>query len=104
MTGTALLVEDDGAIATVITAALEDDGFTVDRIRQTDRPEHVLALLLAARAQLGGESVEVLPVLGEVNLEHHVAARDLAAVNGEARLERLGVDERVRGLWLPERR
>jgi two-component system nitrogen regulation response regulator GlnG len=31
MTRTALLVEDDGAIATVITAALEEDGFKVDR-------------------------------------------------------------------------
>ncbi|MGZ3199604.1 MAG: nitrogen regulation protein NR(I), partial [Croceibacterium sp.] len=31
MTRRALLVEDDGAIATVITAALEEDGFAVDR-------------------------------------------------------------------------
>ena len=31
MSRTALLVEDDGAIATVITAALEEDGFAVDR-------------------------------------------------------------------------
>ena len=69
-----------------------------------DGPEDVLALLLAARAQLGRQRLEVLSVLGEVDLEHHVAARDLAAVDGEARLEGLGVEQRVRGLRLPERR
>ncbi|QUL38691.1 sigma-54 dependent transcriptional regulator [Erythrobacter sp. JK5] len=31
MSRTVLLVEDDGAIATVITAALEDEGFSIDR-------------------------------------------------------------------------
>ncbi len=31
MPGTVLLVEDDAAIATVITTALEDEGFAVDR-------------------------------------------------------------------------
>ncbi|MDJ0642771.1 MAG: nitrogen regulation protein NR(I) [Erythrobacter sp.] len=31
MSGTVLLVEDDGAIATVITAALEDEGFAIER-------------------------------------------------------------------------
>ena len=31
MHGTILLVEDDTAIATVITTALEDEGFSVDR-------------------------------------------------------------------------
>ena len=35
-------------------------------------------------------------------MEHHVAIDDLATVNGEARFERLGVEERVRGLRLPE--
>ena len=39
MSGSILLVEDDGAIATVITAALEDEGFVVERcssIRERD--------------------------------------------------------------------
>jgi len=43
MTGTALLVEDDGAIATVITAALEDDGFTVDRCESITGRDRLLA-------------------------------------------------------------
>jgi hypothetical protein len=50
------------------------DRLAVDRVGERDRPEDVLALLLAARAQLGGQRLEVLPVLGEVDLEHHVAA------------------------------
>jgi len=39
MSGSILLVEDDGAIATVITAALKDEGFAIERcssIRQRD--------------------------------------------------------------------
>jgi hypothetical protein len=80
------------------------DRLAVDRVGERDGPEDVLALLLAAGAQLGGERVELLPVLGEVDLEHHVAARQLATVDGEARLEGLGVEERVRGLRLPEAR
>jgi hypothetical protein len=88
--------------ASISFAAEQLDGLAVDRVGERDGPEDVLALLLAARAQLGGERIELLPVLGEVNLEHHVARRELAAVDGEARLEGLGVEERVRGLRLPE--
>ena len=51
------------------------DGLAVDGVGQRDGPEDVLPLLLAARAQLGGERLEVLSVLGEVDLEHHVARR-----------------------------
>ena len=32
MSGSLLLVEDDSAIATVITAALEDEGFDITRV------------------------------------------------------------------------
>ena len=80
------------------------DGLAIDRVVQRHGPEDVLALLLAARAQLRGECLERLAVVREVDVEHHVAVHDLAAVDGEARLEGLGVEERVRGLRLPERR
>ena len=73
-------------------ASLSDDG-----------PEDALALLLAAGAQLRRECLKVRAILGEMDVEHHVAVDDLAAMDGEARLEGLGVEERVRGLRLPER-
>ena len=79
------------------------DGLAVDRVVERDGPEDVLALLLAARAQLRRERLELLAVVGEVDVEHHVAVDDLAAVDGEAGLEGLGVEERVRRLRLPER-
>ena len=43
MTATALLVEDDGAIATVITAALEEDGFAVDHCDSIAGRDRLLA-------------------------------------------------------------
>jgi two-component system nitrogen regulation response regulator GlnG len=43
MTRSALVVEDDGAIATVITAALEEDGFTVDRCDSVTDRDRLLA-------------------------------------------------------------
>ena len=49
------------------------DGLAVYRVVQRDGPEDVLALLLAARAQLGREGRELLAVFGELDLEHHVA-------------------------------
>src|SRR5216683_963426 len=47
--------------------------------------------------------MELFPVVREIDVEHHVAVDDLAAVDGEAGLERLRVEERVRGRRLPER-
>jgi two-component system nitrogen regulation response regulator GlnG len=43
MTRSALLVEDDGAIATVITAALEEDGFAVERCDSIAGRDRLLA-------------------------------------------------------------
>jgi len=43
MTRSVLLVEDDGAIATVITAALTEDGFVVDRCDSIAGRDHLLA-------------------------------------------------------------
>ena len=43
MTRTALLVEDDGAIATVITAALGEEGFAVDRCDSIAGRDRMLA-------------------------------------------------------------
>lgn len=42
MRGTILLVEDDAAIATVITTALEDEGFAVDRTDSIDGRDRLL--------------------------------------------------------------
>ena len=58
---------------------------------------------LRVRSSVAGP-VEVLAVLGEMDVEHHVAIDDLSAMDGEAGLERLGVEERMRWLRLPERR
>ena len=41
-------------------------------------------------------------VIGQMDVEHHVAIHDLATVDGEASLEGLGVEECVRRLRLPE--
>ncbi|MEL7218936.1 MAG: sigma-54 dependent transcriptional regulator [Pseudomonadota bacterium] len=43
MTGSVLLVEDDAAIATVITAALEDEGFTIERCSSIVARDAILA-------------------------------------------------------------
>ena len=43
MTERVLLVEDDTSIATVITAALEDDGYTVHRCDSIERRDEFLA-------------------------------------------------------------
>lgn len=43
MPGTILLVEDDTAIATVITAALEDEGFAIDRCSSIEERDAKLA-------------------------------------------------------------
>src|SRR5690606_34432491 len=67
----------------------------VDGVGERDGPEDVLALLLAARAQVGGQSVEGLAVFGKMHLEHRVASRDLATIHSEAGLEGLRVEERV---------
>src|SRR5262245_21624269 len=71
------------------------DGLSVDRIVQPDRPEHCLAFLLAARPELGGQRLELLAVVGEMEMEHHVAIDDVASVDGEPGLERLRVEQRV---------
>ena len=78
------------------------DGLAIDCVAQRYGPEDRPSLFLAARAQLDREAVEVLSIIGEVDLEHHVAAGHCAPVNGEAGLEGLRVEERVRGLRLPE--
>ncbi len=43
MSGNILLVEDDAAIATVITAALEDEGFTIERCSSVVARDAILA-------------------------------------------------------------
>ena len=68
MTRSALLVEDDGAIATVITAALEEDGFTVDRcdsIAERDRLliERRYDVMLTDVILGDGDGIETLPAV-----------------------------------------
>ena len=68
MTRSALLVEDDGAIATVITAALEEDGFAVDRcdsIAERDRLliERRYDVMLTDVILGDGDGIETLPAV-----------------------------------------
>ena len=79
-----------------LLGAEELDGLAVDRVVERDGPEHALALLLAAGTQLRRECLEGCAILREVDVEHHVAIDDLATMDGEARLEGLRVEERVR--------
>jgi len=67
MTRTALLVEDDRAIATVITAALEEEGFAVDRCESISERDRLLAerryAVMLTDVILGdGDGIETLGV------------------------------------------
>ncbi|MBO0749682.1 MAG: sigma-54-dependent Fis family transcriptional regulator [Porphyrobacter sp.] len=78
MTRSALLVEDDGAIATVITAALEEDGFAVDRCDSIRGRDRLLAQrpydVMLTDVMLGdGDGIETLGVV-------QVAAPDMPVI------------------------
>src|SRR5439155_8052100 len=99
-----LLCDESGGVLALRLALLagehllrseQPDGLPVDRLAEGDGPEDVLPLLLAPGTKLGRERLELLAVVGEVEVEHHVAVDDLAAVDGEAGLEGLGLEERV---------
>jgi two-component system nitrogen regulation response regulator GlnG len=65
MTRSALLVEDDGAIATVITAALEAEGFAVDRCEAIAERDRLLAarrydVMLTDVVLQDGDGIETL--------------------------------------------
>ena len=68
MTRSALLVEDDGAIATVIKTALEEDGFTVDRCDSIAERDRLLAgqrydVMLTDVILGDGDGIETLPMV-----------------------------------------
>lgn len=72
MARNALLVEDDGAIATVITAALEDDGFAVDRCESIAERDRLLEhgrydVMLTDVLLTDGDGIETL---GSVQRTH----------------------------------
>ena len=72
MARNALLVEDDGAIATVITAALEEDGFAVDRCDSIAGRDRLLAhgrydVMLTDVLLADGDGIETL---GSVQQAH----------------------------------
>src|SRR5262245_38750414 len=71
------------------------DRLAIDCIVQGDGPEDCLPLLLAAGAELRCERLELPPIVGEVDVEHHVAIDHVTAVDREAALERLGVEQGV---------
>jgi two-component system nitrogen regulation response regulator GlnG len=69
----ALLVEDDAAIATVITAALEAEAFTVDSCDSIARRNHLLALSPAYDVMLTDVMLtdgDGIASLGDVHLAH----------------------------------
>ncbi len=72
MPGTILLVEDDTAIATVITAALEDEGFAIDRCSSIEERD----------AKLGGGTFDVM--LTDVMLEDGDGLASMGAVKASA--------------------
>jgi two-component system nitrogen regulation response regulator GlnG len=72
MARNALLVEDDGAIATVITAALREDGFAVDRCESIAERDRLLAhgrydVMLTDVLLSDGDGIETL---GSVQRAH----------------------------------
>jgi len=72
MSRRALLVEDDSSIATVITAALEDEAFTVDRCARISERDRLLAeggydVMLTDVMLLDGDGIETLPYVQERN-------------------------------------
>ena len=74
MTRRALLVEDDASIATVITAALEDEAFTVDRCARISERDRLLAngsydVMLTDVMLLDGDGIETLPDVQQRNPE-----------------------------------
>ena len=75
--------------------AEELDGLAVYRIVEGNGPKHVFALLLTTCPQFRSECLEGRAILGKMDVKHHVAADDFATMNGEARFEGLGVEERV---------
>ncbi len=75
--------------------AEELDGLAVYGVVERHSPKHTLALLLTAGPQFRSECLEGRAIFGEMDVKHHVAIDDLATMDGEARLEGLGVEERV---------
>ncbi len=74
MTRSALLVEDDGAIATVITTALEEEGFVVDRCESIAARDRLLAtrrydVMLTDVVLTDGDGIETLPAVQAVRPE-----------------------------------
>ena len=72
MSRRALLVEDDASIATVITAALEDEAFTVDRCARISDRDRLLAegsydVMLTDVILLDGDGIETLPEVQKRN-------------------------------------
>lgn len=72
MTRRALLVEDDSSIAMVITAALEDEAFTVDRCDRISERDRLLGegaydVMLTDVMLLDGDGIETL---GDVHANH----------------------------------
>jgi two-component system nitrogen regulation response regulator GlnG len=68
MTRSALLVEDDGAIATVIVAALEEEGFAVDRCDSIADRDRLLAqrqydVMLTDVVLTDGDGIETLGIV-----------------------------------------
>ena len=80
------------------------DGLTVDGIAQHCRPEDCASLLLASRAEVGRQEGVLDGVVSQLDLESDVAVGDQPPVDGEARLERPRVHQRIHRLGLPEAR
>ena len=75
MAKTALLVEDDEAIATVIVAALEDDGFDVERCDSIARRDELLAerafdVMLTDVMLTDGDGIETLGTVQDAHPDH----------------------------------
>ena len=85
-----------------LLGAEELDGLAVYRVVERDSPKHALALLLTAGAQFRRKCLEGRAIFSEMDVKHHVAIDNLSTMDGEACLERLGVEESVGRLRLPE--
>src|SRR5262249_20215892 len=60
----------------------ELDRFMVYPVVEGHSPKHTLSFLLTTCPQFRSESLERVAILGKMQVNHHVATNDLAAMNG----------------------
>ena len=107
-----LLLSDQRALVTGLGAALLEldhllrtmqlNHISVDVLIHCGDPEDALQLALTASAHLGEPAAVLIALVGQRQVEGHVAFHELPAVQRKPGLKDLGLQEIVDGLRLPE--